>query len=288
VPTLNGSDFAEIEIRQPRRKPRVKLTPVRTAPRTRTTITEVSPMIELPVGRTPPNGERAFIHKKILGVVGKAAGIGAAIGIPGAGTIRAVSSFLGGGRGGGFVPRTLLPRGITRTSQGEKEAGSRAKGLVPDEVLALLPCLDPRLVRASDGHCVAPGSGHFREHFGGVSGVGEVAVGEAVMGRYGAGLRPGSMVIDRAVCLKGMQLGNDGICYNKSQISNKQRQWPAGRKPLLSGGDMRAISIAARAGRRLEGATKRLQKLGMMKKPATSRRGAPHQHARPIAAVSVS
>jgi len=114
-----------------------------------------------------------------------------------------------------------------------------------------------------------------------------VSVGEAVMGRYGAGLRPGSMVIDRAVCLKGMQLGNDGICYNKSQISNKQRQWPAGRKPLLSGGDMRAISIAARAGRRLEGATKRLQKLGMIKKATSSRRGAPHQHARPISAVSV-
>jgi len=80
-------------------------------------------------------------------------------------------------------------------------------------------------------------------------------------------------VIDRAVCLKGMQLGNDGICYNKSQISNKQRQWPAGRKPLLSGGDMRAISIAARAGRRLEGATKRLQRLGMMKKPTARRVG---------------
>jgi len=95
-------------------------------------------------------------------------------------------------------------------------------------------------------------------------------VGDAVMGRYGAALQPGSMMIDRAVCLRGMQLGNDGLCYNKSQITNKQRMWPAGRKPLLTGGDMSAISKAARAGRRLEGATKRLQRMGMMRKPTRS------------------
>jgi len=90
-------------------------------------------------------------------------------------------------------------------------------------------------------------------------------VGDAVMGRYGAALAPGSMMIDRAVCLRGMQLGNDGLCYNKSQISNKQRMWPKGRAPLLTGGEMRAISIAARAGSRVEKATERLRKLGMVK-----------------------
>jgi len=93
-----------------------------------------------------------------------------------------------------------------------------------------------------------------------------------VMGRYGAGLAPGNRVINRAVCLRGMQLGNDGVCYNKSQITNKERMWPAGRKPLLSGGDMRAISTAARAAGRLERTTKRLQKIGLMKKPAPRRK----------------
>lgn len=96
------------------------------------------------------------------------------------------------------------------------------------------------------------------------------------MGQYGAALIPGSHIIDRAVCPRGTQLGNDGLCYNKSQITNKQRMWPAGRKPLLTGGDMRAISTAARAGRRMELATKRLQKMGMMRKPA--RRTAPRGH----------
>ena len=240
-------------------------------------------MTELLAGtRGRPNDERAFVHKRFIGklvqkavkTVVPAIGIGTeALGI-------GRSLFGGGGRGGGFVPRTELARGITVASQAEKRALAAAKGLIPGiPDIPGLPCPSP-LVMAADGHCVAPGSGHFRKHFGGEEGVSTIAVGEAVMGRYGAGLRPGSMLIDRAICLKGMQLGNDGICYNKSQISNKQRQWPAGRKPLLSGGDMRAISIAARAGRRLEGATKRLQRLGMMKKPSSSRRAAPHQHAR--------
>jgi len=107
-----------------------------------------------------------------------------------------------------------------------------------------------------------------------VFGLGEQAgrddtpIGDTVMGRYGAGEQPGNMVVNRAICRPGMVLGDDGVCYNRSQISNKQREWPRGRRPLLTGGDMRAISTAARAGKRLEGATKRLQKIGLMKKPS--------------------
>jgi len=267
-------DFAE-EITPRQRRPRVVIA----RPRPRKQITsEVSPMIDLPVGNGRLADERGFVHKSFLGkLVRKAVttvvpAIGIGEQVLGVGR----SLFRGGTRSNQFVPRTELSRGITIGSEAEKRSGALAKFDIPDSVLGR--CIDPRLVMAPDGHCVAPGSGHFRQHFGGESGVGAVPVGEAVMGRYGAALRPGSMVIDRAVCLKGMQLGNDGLCYNRSQISNKQRQWPAGRKPLLSGGDMRAISIAARAGRRLEGATKRLQRLGMMKKAAPRRvGGARHQ-----------
>jgi len=103
--------------------------------------------------------------------------------------------------------------------------------------------------------------------------------GGSVMGRYGAALSPGSRMIDRAECLRGMVLGDDGLCYNRSQITNKERMWPRGRRPLLTGGDMRAISTAARAGKRLEGATKRLQKIGLMKKPAPRRiKSGPTEH----------
>lgn len=94
-------------------------------------------------------------------------------------------------------------------------------------------------------------------------------VGDAVMGRYGAALVPGSRIIDRAVCLRGMVVGDDGLCYNRSQIKNSERMWPRGRRPLLSGGEMRAISIASRAAGRLTRTAVRLQEIGLIKKPVT-------------------
>ena len=96
-------------------------------------------------------------------------------------------------------------------------------------------------------------------------------VGDAVMGRYGAALEPGSRIIDRAVCLRGMVLGDDGNCYNRSQIKNSERMWPRGRRPLLTGGDMRALSTAPRAAPRLTATAVRLQDIGLIKKPVAKR-----------------
>ena len=222
-----------------------------------------------------PGDRRGFVHKKILGGIATIAGI---LPIPGGAVISRVAGALAG--------RAPCPPGFSQTSKGclpiRTSAGERARmgtsrplslGTIP--IPGFLPCIFPAHRDPVSGLCIL-GERRGRDLPGGFE------VGEAVMGQYGAGLVPGSQPIDRAVCLKGMQLGNDGICYNKSQISNKQRMWPAGRKPLLTGGDMRAISIAARAGRRLEGTTKRLQKLGMMRK-AASRRAlapAPTQHQR--------
>ncbi len=228
-----------------------------------------------------PGDERGFVHKSKFGkfVTGRVGDITGAI--PGIGT--AITTV-----------RTGIAGVKALTGAREKEEGKRVKFLslpaqrrrrgLPfggggrDEGGRAGPCDFP-MVLDSQGRCRTPTSGEFGgEQFG---------VGAAVMGRYGAALEPGSMIIDRAVCLRGMQLGDDGLCYNKSQISNKQRMWPAGRKPLLSGGDMRAISIAARAGRRLDQTTKRLRRLGMMKALPAPRKPAAHAHAKPIAAVSV-
>ena len=264
-------------------------------------------MFRLEGGR--PSDRRGFVHKSLIG---KAIGTAVKTFVPAVGTaVNLVGTARGlvGGRGGGgrsfgraaarpVAPRSTTARPSFSSSQGKEEGrqlkfgfggpapmsfvggggggGFQPVGVAPPQ---RAPCDFPK-VRDREGRCRTPTSGEFGgEQFG---------VGEAVMGRYGAALQPGSMIIDRAVCLQGMQLGDDGLCYNKANITNKQRMWPAGRKPLLSGGDMRAIGIAARAGRRLEGATKRLQRLGMMKKPTTTRRALPaHQHAKQIAAVSV-
>lgn len=240
-----------------------------------------------------PGDQRGFVHKKLLGI-----GAGLLGNVPGIGTAfnvarTAVSALQSRGRAApilrprsrGFVPRTLTAR-VTAFSEAEKEQGKRLKfadlsqtfgSSAPPFIPDNRPCRDPGLVRAPDGHCVAVGSGHYQTHFGGGDGVAG-PLGEAVMGRYGAAMQPGSMMIDRAVCGRKMHLGDDGLCYAKTAISNKQRMWPKGRRPLLSGGDMRAISIAATAAKRLERTTKRLQGMGMMKKPASRPRA--HAHAR--------
>ena len=218
--------------------------------------------------------EGGFIHKKLLGIgktLVKAVVPGAAAITEAVGTVRAV---LGTGvtTARPTVPRTTTAR-ITQTSIAQRQSGQAIKlgseerfpgvGVHPQDQG---PCL-PGLIRGPQGLCIAPTSPLGASRL----------MGEATMGRYGAALIPGSQIVDRATCLRGMQLGNDGLCYNKGQITNKQRMWPAGRKPLLTGGQMNAISIAARAAKRLEVTTKRLQKMGMMKKP-TGRIAAPRGH----------
>ncbi|MEE8488685.1 MAG: hypothetical protein V3S43_00005, partial [Acidimicrobiia bacterium] len=67
----------------------------------------------------------------------------------------------------------------------------------------------------------------------------------------------------------------------KRDIKNSERKWPVGRRPLLTGGEMRCITIAAGAAKRLQRKQKQLQALGMLKKPArrASKRLAPGHHA---------
>ena len=93
--------------------------------------------------------------------------------------------------------------------------------------------------------------------------------GAAVMGRYGSALEPGQRPSTRMLCPRGTVLGNDNLCYNK--IANKDRKWPKGRAPLLTGGERNAISKAARASRKIQSTTKQLQKLGMLPKPGRGR-----------------
>lgn len=104
---------------------------------------------------------------------------------------------------------------------------------------------------------------------------------DAVMGRFGSAYVGNSRLINRTTCLPGDLVGRDGLCYNRKSLTNKERMWPRGRQPLLTGGEMRAISIAARAAGKFERTQKRLQKIGMLKKPAARARAPklpPHQH----------
>ena len=248
-----------------------------------------------------PGDQRGFVHKKLLGLVSKVSGF-----VPGGELVSQITGRLAARR----PSRPTLSRSLTArpTVSGERAkqlgrevkfadlggvprltgpsfADARRRSIVAPSTTAVSrlhdagagPCMPP-LIRSPQGNCIAPTSPRGAELF----------VGEATMGRYGAALIPGSQIIDRAVCLPGMQLGDDGLCYNKAAITNKERMWPRGRRPLLTGGDMNAIAIAARAGAKLDRTTKRLRSLGMMKRLPAPRKAAAHAHAKPVAAVSVT
>jgi len=97
--------------------------------------------------------------------------------------------------------------------------------------------------------------------------------GEAVMARYGAALVPASSSRTVRRCPKGAVLGDDGYCYSRRDISKSQRMWNPGRKPLTTRGDLNAISRAHRAATRLKAQQKRLEAMGMLKKPTRNERG---------------
>lgn len=146
---------------------------------------------------------------------------------------------------GGVVPGTpLVP-------------GQPAQGSCPPGTFRFPPLIGPCVD-------VVPG--------GTTQGAGVVlSYGEAVMGRYGAGLVPAmrSMTVNR--CPPGAVLGKDNICYNRRDIRRDERKWAPGRRPLLTGGDLNAISRAARAAGKMKTQQKRLQKLGLLAKPKSGR-----------------
>jgi len=99
--------------------------------------------------------------------------------------------------------------------------------------------------------------------------------GAAVMGQYGAAMVPTVDAVRTLDCLPGMVLGKDELCYNRRDITNKERKWPKGTRPLGTPGEMAALRKAASFGRRMETTVKRMQKIGVLKKPSRGRsRGA--------------
>jgi len=246
--------------------------------------------------------ERGFVHKKLLGI-GKALVKTVAPRltsfIPGGSIVQSIGSRILGGVSGRFFgsrgtniprpivptlistprptpPRTLTAR-VTPTSMAQREFGTNIKFSdlnIPSigEIGDLFggngngsgngQCEDPRLVwDPVKGFCVFPGSP-------------EGGMGEALMGRFGAALEPSFFTINQRRCLPGMILGKDRLCYNTGAISNKERLWPKGPAPLLTGGEMSAIRKAAGAAKKFERAGGRMRAIGKTF-AGPSRRAAP-------------
>lgn len=227
--------------------------------------------------RERPGDRRGFLHKSKFGkFIGGAVG-GALGGIPLVGGIAkdlTRSIFSGPRTQGGFrpgrgqtlpvptaiVPTTFLPtedfKGVT---PGKFPDSTFANGLPFGGGNGAGPC-KPGMIPDAQGFCVAPTSPLGASRFG----------GDAVNGRFGPAQVPGSRITDVATCNRGMVLGKDGLCYDN--LPNKNRLYPRGRRPLLTGGDMKAISRARTAGNRLANAKSDLIAIGMLKAPGPRKR----------------
>lgn len=240
----------------------------------------------------------SFVHKKLLGVA-KAA---ISTFVPGGSTALTIGSSLFGGGGGGNVGQTFRPRARfsaadiagagVHLQHGHTQATAGHQWLTP-ELVALAPRVPGNLmggrgaqgpcpgitsVRGPGGTCVElnPLANRITPQVTGGPAAAVAAagpVGEVVMGRFGAAYVPASRMIDQAVCLPGDVVGKDGLCYPKKSLTNKERMWPRGARPLGTPGEMAAVAKASRFATRFKNTEKRLKKLGMVK--ASAPRAAP-------------
>ncbi len=246
--------------------------------------------------RTVLGDERGFVHKRLFrGITGAIGGLIG--GGPGGVVGGAVSGFLRRPTPGaiavrcpqGFSPNAdgtcgslhLSPAEIMRRSGPPAQLASvipsSAAGACPPGFLrtplgcvpATLPALQQQFFPQQRGDAVVTDGLAAPDQFG-----------PARLGRFGAALEPEVRDLTVRRCPRGSVLGVDGLCYNRRDISNKERFWPRGRRPLLTGGDMRCISVASSAAKKLQRKQKQLEELGLLRKPARrgGRRAAPAGH----------
>ena len=217
-----------------------------------------------------PNDERHFVHKKLLGGISAISGLASGI-IPGASLVSGISGRLAG-RGSRPSPQLPSLPGSFGAFGGAFKRFSAAR--------TAAPACPEGFELDENGRCARTGLVGRAQRFvpGGKTGFAFPSVvdeptefGDATLGRFGAGLQPAIRSMETRVCPRGSVLGVDGLCYNKRDLRNADRFWPQGRRPLLTGGEMRCITVAARAASKIRTKTKQLQKMEMLPK-ATARR----------------
>ena len=191
-----------------------------------------------------------FVHRRI---------IGAAKGFLGGGLVGAGVGFVTSGseppQGSDPIPG-LTTRGLQGVSGAER---CRQQGMV---INAAGRCVRSIGGISVDPRAALPGGDPFLER---TSRVPVPMIGEVATSPFRE-----TQTVRR--CGRGRVLAIDGLCYAPKDLRKDQRMWPPGRKPLLTGGDLNAISRAARAAGRMKTQQKRLQKLGLLPKPKPAQR----------------
>lgn len=105
---------------------------------------------------------------------------------------------------------------------------------------------------------------------GGQTGTQMDIYGNAVMGRYGPALVPAVIAQPVRKCPPGMILGKDGNCYD--QLANKERMWPKGARPVLTGGEVKTLRKAKSLTKKVQRAWAAAGKPGQAKPRRTTTR----------------
>lgn len=108
------------------------------------------------------------------------------------------------------------------------------------------------------GRCIAPG-----DAFPGGDPFITQAGGQTRMGAFGMpAVTPVQEQRVHRSCPSGMVLGKDNLCYPRAVLPRRSRfrKWRPGMKPLLTGGDRKAIRKAESVANKLMGEKKRLRK----------------------------
>lgn len=150
------------------------------------------------------------------------------------GPIGAITGAIAGGFGGG-----------TRGGETTGSPGTQPTGYGPQSFAT--GC--PTGYTWSNGQCVKTGvSGWVQRTIpGGQTGtLPSSGYGAAVMGGFGIPAMEPAVVGQTQYgpilrCPTGAVLGKDNLCYQKGTITNKQRKWPKGPRPLLTGGEMKTL-----------------------------------------------
>lgn len=140
----------------------------------------------------------------------------------------------------------------TRTRQGPV---MRSRSQKIQQVASFLapsnPCQWPARIDPRTGECkVFLGSEPGIDKRGSGPGTGMVLFEDAVTGAFGMpAIRPVLEQRLHSTCPKGMVLGEDELCYPKAVLrrDSRFRKWRPGTRPILTGGEVRAIATARRA-----------------------------------------
>ncbi len=232
--------------------------------------------------------EGGFIHRSSIGrfVGGIASSIVGTVPIVGGIASGLITSFTGGGE---TVPGTQAgcPPGFVRDASGrcaptgtiafEPRGTGLNGGRGLSNRLPRNPCTAPGFFPTGPGgRCESPGEMRTRLAPSSVMGNGGIPRPEiptlAVTGQFGAGFEASIISREMRLCPPKTVLGVDGVCYNRRDLRNDERAWPRGRRPLLTGGEMRAVSTASAAAKKLQRKQKQLQELGLLPKPQRTRR----------------